>query len=763
MGHVDLKANGEVSRMRSHKGNMPSLPQTKYCPLCPAKFTRTTHLNRHLRSHTNERQHKCNICGAEFTRSDLLTRHKRTCGDSRNANRSRRKSCQACAESKVKCNLQYPCSKCTSRGRECIFINDPEASRMKRNAARKSSQCSSSPSSSNDAVSTSPSPSLHAADSDGRSAHSYSSPCLASSSSSSSPALSVNTALSASQFAKLRFMGPPSLSNSSASTPPSSLGSPRTEYFESSSGAITSFDLGFDTLALDTQLGRLFPSGPLFEQFGDDTLSPCSPESGLQGELPSWSDATSDQYSEYSTEDPFSFSTRAVLFDDQELATGFQTMSSPASVTSSQPSHRFSVVSFPGYDDYVQSGTHSPGSDELDQYLYFFFSAFSSQIPLLHHSTWRMDGKPPILIRVMQACGALFVKTPSAIRFVNETLLCAQDILVVELAKSASDMSDQINLMIAIVLLQTIGLFHQRSDPQQARMYHGLLVMTVRRTGLLERVGSWKPSDLTDPNSLEADWKDWAQYETIKRTLLLAYLQDCSHCMYFSMPPSFQSSEFDINLPCDEALWIAGNARDWYQALQTPSPYGVGPARSAGVSMQLALDVLADTRPSAIIVPLNPFAHFILIHTILRNIHAHTIVGTSAGNSCMPKQSLYALQFALHNWLRMWTNSPEASRYEEMGSEPPFVYNVLPFYWLAQAVITDQEGTATLGLPTMSEDGLSRYLVLKEWLGHIRTRLRVEASPVPTQLWNELQKIRLRISQGGQDPSDSLFSFLPIA
>ncbi|KAF8988518.1 fungal-specific transcription factor domain-containing protein [Cyathus striatus] len=449
-------------------------------------------------------------------------------------------------------------------------------------------------------------------------------------------------------------MGPPSLSNSSASTPPSSLGSPRTEYFESSSGAITSFDLGFDTLALDTQL-----------DFGDDTLSPCSPESGLQGELPSWSDATSDQYSEYSTEDPFSFSTRAVLFDDQELATGFQTI---------QPSHRFSVVSFPGYDDLYS---------QLDQYLYFFFSAFSSQIPLLHHSTWRMDGKPPILIRVMQACGALFVKTPSAIRFVNETLLCAQDILVVELAKSASDMSDQINLMIAIVLLQTIGLFHQRSDPQQARMYHGLLVMTVRRTGLLERVGSWKPSDLTDPNSLEADWKDWAQYETIKRTLLLAYLQDCSHCMYFSMPPSFQSSEFDINLPCDEALWIA---------LCKRLPIWIGPARSAGVSMQLAW-------------------------------------------ICMPKQSLYALQFALHNWLRI---------YEEMGSEPPFVYN---------AVITDQEGTATLGLPTMSEDGLSRYLVLKEWLGHIRTRLRVEASPVPTQLWNELQKIRLH----------SLFSFLPIA
>lgn len=36
---------------------MPSLPQTKYCFLCPAKFTRTTHLNRHLRS----REHSLDI------------------------------------------------------------------------------------------------------------------------------------------------------------------------------------------------------------------------------------------------------------------------------------------------------------------------------------------------------------------------------------------------------------------------------------------------------------------------------------------------------------------------------------------------------------------------------------------------------------------------------------------------------------------------------------------------------------------------------
>ncbi|KAG6886303.1 hypothetical protein C0993_006713 [Termitomyces sp. T159_Od127] len=71
------KKDGSLSKMRNHRGNIPILPQTKLCPHCPAKFTRTTHLNRHLRTRklrhlyqgpllndtldTNERLHRCDV------------------------------------------------------------------------------------------------------------------------------------------------------------------------------------------------------------------------------------------------------------------------------------------------------------------------------------------------------------------------------------------------------------------------------------------------------------------------------------------------------------------------------------------------------------------------------------------------------------------------------------------------------------------------------------------------------------------------------
>lgn len=39
----------------------------------------------------------------------------------------------------------------------------------------------------------------------------------------------------------------------------------------------------------------------------------------------------------------------------------------------------------------------------------------------------------------------------------------------------------------------------------------------IRRIGLINHVASWSLPDLSDVSGLDKAWKDWAQYETIKR------------------------------------------------------------------------------------------------------------------------------------------------------------------------------------------------------------------------------------------------------
>ena len=58
-----------------------------------------------------------------------------------------------------------------------------------------------------------------------------------------------------------------------------------------------------------------------------------------------------------------------------------------------------------------------------------FLTAFLPQIPVIHTPTLRFEIKPQIFIRAMQACGAIFVKTPVAHAFVEKTLSTCRDLI----------------------------------------------------------------------------------------------------------------------------------------------------------------------------------------------------------------------------------------------------------------------------------------------------------------------------------------------
>ncbi|KAF9046217.1 hypothetical protein BJ165DRAFT_1345120 [Panaeolus papilionaceus] len=722
---IDLKANGEVSRMRSHKGNMPSLPQTKYCTLCPAKFTRTTHLNRHLRSHTNERAHRCNICNAEFTRSDLLTRHKRTCGDSSNVNRSRRKSCQACAESKVKCNLQHPCSKCSARGRECIFINDPEASRNRKIAAKKAPRSSLSMSPSEGDYAESPTP----MDSSPSSPLSFGSHVSESFSHIVSPVHIPNHLMSNTAY------GLPGISNASdCSSGTSSRSSPRLDYFDHRHDMTSNFSTSFDNLELESPLNNPFPTtlDPLLE----DPFSSGVSRAPAENDMTAWFEHCAG----YGNQDPQAFP------QHEQFVTGMTNLNPACSSKHPLSRLHFSTNSPIAGAPYCSSASGNPTTEDLDMYLYLFFTEFNSQIPLFHRAGWKLDHTHPILMRAMQACGAFYSKSSVGMDFAIKTLTTSRDMIMIEFSKPECTLKDHMCLMLAVVLLQSTGLLQPRPEQRGiAKIYHDILVMMVRKTGLIKFVGSWPPPDLSNAEMLENAWKDWARFETFKRALILSYIQDCSFAMFFGTTPSFLPSEFDICLPCDDALWRASSARDWYQTQRTPSPYGLGTSRILGVSFPMALTALKEQ--TAILTPftLNPFSAFVLVHSILRDVFL-TSHSSGTGHGGLSSPSMVAvggnpisIQCALHNWHRMWSGSPEAVHSEKYPQNIPFLYNALPFYWLARlAEAAKQSGTLHVRPLCSRADVEERHRTIKERLEQIQTTLRsgTQVSSPSNEMWH---------------------------
>ncbi|KAK0225469.1 hypothetical protein IW262DRAFT_1265991 [Armillaria fumosa] len=729
---VELKANGEVSRIRSHRGNAPTLPQTKYCPLCPAKFTRTTHLSRHIRSHTNERAHRCKLCGAEFTRSDLLTRHKKTCGDPLKAHRSRRKSCQACVESKVKCDLQCPCSKCISRGKKCVFINDPAVTRYKQSCAKKRLSQTRDGSQGTDVslegvAGPHPSPTC--------SHNSFSSP---SDIDDVSPTLPhTPTAL---EFSKAGM-----ISSHTPSQP--AIFNPATD--DDNDGQI---------FGSEHYIEKMFPSNvldSLLEHFSFSDRDPTQVHSDL-----SWLGGEGLG------------SGGAYPYSLMQTMHGLSPVPPPSDLDS--PVDGIATNSPVSSEEYPHSTGVSAGmkilDTEKDQYLYLFFSAFCAQLPLVHPETWMAEDMPPVLVRAMQACGALFVTTRSAVNFINETLSSTRDVLVQQFTKATLNPKEQDYLILAVVLLQTIGLFHQRAENRvSSNVYHGMLVMMIRKTGSITRSRSWTVPELNDSVALEQTWREWAQHETVKRALLLSYLHDCCHSVFFSIRSSFRTAEFDLYLPCDEALWKAQSAQEWYELLQKPSVYGTGADRLYGVGMQQALINLGEIRLAASHTPLNPFSQFILIHTILQSIYecySSSDTPTSSPNPTSDGEgrqgNYFTTQCTLHNWLQTWIHCPDTVKRECECEEPPFAFNALPFYWLAQiSLLAIQEGGSEWVEATTAEN---RFHLIKEWLDRIRFFLR-QNHEVPPNLWEELMVIRRQVSQVEThrlaDHPNGLLAFFP--
>ncbi|KAF5345367.1 hypothetical protein D9758_008500 [Tetrapyrgos nigripes] len=683
---------------------------THLLPLIPPP----AHLNRHLRTHMNERTHNCELCGAQFTRSDLLSRHKKGCNDE--TGRSRRKSCVACTESKIKCDRQHPCGKCLSRGKECAF-----APKARRNSSRQLESFASTGSVPSSRFSLDPRPEDLLDD-----------------------------------MASVISAAPVYLSSQYSDTDGNSVAS--SDFYSSvaSSHTATSHTATESELTGPSgygNLSQLYSGGDIFQPLFSNIFSASSPLEPVV-ESPPYLEASN------STESLVPAPSESMPFQDHAAYESFTDpfffhQSASVQTAVSQVRHN------PASERYIQGAAMDA---ERQHYLHLFFTAFLEQMPMVHAATFQLEGVPSLLLSVMQACGALYVKTRRASTFIMETMSAAREILEEEFAKELISSYDQLHLILAVVLIQTIGLFHQKSDLRaSSSYYHGMLIMMIRSSHFIAKIASWSP-DNSAHLSLEDRWHEWAMHEMSKRALLLSYLHDTCHCIYFALPPSYQPREVDVCLPCENKLWNAKTAPEWWAVLQEESAYGAYHIRLMGQSLVHMIDLVSQPRELTTPAILSPLAHFVLIHSILR--HLFTICSetrlrpadnNTLINSEFVEQQLIGIEFALNNWFLSWMKCPEKVKAKK-DEEPPFMQHALPFYWLGWVTVMAHRENLPPFENAENIRGDKRFPQVKKWLRHIRDFLK-KSEETSTLLWNELKKIGLQ--NWAEDDPDGLLGFFP--
>ncbi|KAL4874490.1 fungal-specific transcription factor domain-containing protein [Aspergillus karnatakaensis] len=103
------------------------MAQEYSCEKCGCVFQRREHYKRHYRTHTNEKPFSCSNCGQSFGRIDSLSRHYSTLHADQGpkattaTNTRVAQACRACSTSKVRCDGNQPCQKCTRIGTQCLY------------------------------------------------------------------------------------------------------------------------------------------------------------------------------------------------------------------------------------------------------------------------------------------------------------------------------------------------------------------------------------------------------------------------------------------------------------------------------------------------------------------------------------------------------------------------------------------------------------------------------------------------------------------
>jgi len=317
-----------------------------------------------------------------------------------------------------------------------------------------------------------------------------------------------------------------------------------------------------------------------------------------------------------------------------------------------------------------------------------------------------MDGKSPVLISVMQACGATFLNAPEArgfIRFVADSI---PDMLFIELNQCPADLSTELQLICTYLFLQSEAIFNMHS--WKLKSTHDAVKRMICRNKLTDEVAAWKmPATYLKSSFIEDTWRKWSEYETSKRVLWLFYVYDVLSVVYLGAKPEVDIPILNVPLPGETDLWVSRTSMEWFWIIGGDPKYWHFDETFMGLSV---ITVLTSMRQRTAAPAYNPWHLSAGIVVVLLEIHRALVARREAKTEFFSQFYDHSkgiptrirllgeyLEFSdvrlmLHNWLEGWKQCPDI--FDSDGRRPRqevCFHNLIHLYYTAHALMDSFE------------------------------------------------------------------------
>ncbi|KAI1497854.1 fungal-specific transcription factor domain-containing protein [Biscogniauxia marginata] len=205
----------------------------------------------------------------------------------------------------------------------------------------------------------------------------------------------------------------------------------------------------------------------------------------------------------------------------------------------------------------------------LQAYCDLFFTKFNTAYPLIHQATFEPHRSEPLLLLSIILLGATYSQKDA-----HQLAVCIHDVIRPQIFAHA-DFSPKPSLWMlqTILLVECFG--KSRAGQKQhgmSHLFHGMLINLIRRSDC-QSAKPIRPSE-TDQNSTndEMHWRKWSETEEKKRLALLCFMWDTQHAVLFCQSLCMSAFELILPLPCDQSLWEASTATEWSSLSRVIAP-----------------------------------------------------------------------------------------------------------------------------------------------------------------------------------------------